>query len=211
MIDLKKISDSLSMFKNKVSLHDSFKKYNFIGGIDYFQVNNNFVVCFVILDRKMKLVDKAFFSGKIKGKITKINVKYYIGQFASDAYRILDKEPDIVLVRGQGILEKNNIGLASYIGVLINRPTIGISKAHEGKEESGKIYLDKEIKGIAVLTKEKARKLYISPGHMISLGTSLKIIKESIHPPHKLPEPIHIARKLAKKQGTKLFIKKSEK
>ena len=56
-----------------------------------------------------------------------------------------------------------------------------------------------EIRGEEILTKEFSRPIYVSPGHKISLETSLKVVRETIKPPHKLPEPIHIAKKISRK------------
>ena len=36
--------------------------------------------------------------------------------------------PDVILLDGNGILHVNGCGLASHLGVLLNVPTIGVSK-----------------------------------------------------------------------------------
>ena len=43
--------------------------------------------------------------------------------------RKLVRQPDIFLVDGHGIAHPCNFGLASHIGVIVGKPTIGVSKA----------------------------------------------------------------------------------
>lgn len=67
-----------------------------------------------------------------------------------------------------------------------------------GAVEQGKIYVESELRGFEVKTKEHATPLYISPGHLVGVGTALKIVRDCIRPPHKLPEPLHLAHRCAK-------------
>lgn len=83
----------------------------------------------------------------------------------------------------------------------MNKPTIGITKnLLLGRIESGKIMLDNDIVGFEIKTKEHANSLFVSPGHLVSLGSTLNIIPKTIQFPHKMPEPIHLAHKIAKKK-----------
>jgi len=61
------------------------------------------------------------------------------------------------------------------------------------------IYVEKEARGYELITREHARPIYLSPGNKISLKTSLEVIKKCIRPPHKLPEPLHLAHKYGNK------------
>ena len=118
-----------------------------------------------------------------------------------EAFSKLENSPDIILVDGHGITHPRRMGLATHFGLVISRPTIGVAQTLiAGNVEQGKIFIDKELCGFEVKTKEHARSLYISPGHMVSLGTSLKTVQECLRPPHKLPEPLHLAHKAARRE-----------
>ena len=119
-----------------------------------------------------------------------------------EAFNKLDLEPELLLIEGSGILHPRKLGIASHLGLALNIPTIGITqKLPIGNVEQGKVYLNRDFLGFEVKTKEHALPIYISPGNKIFLGTTLKIIKQTIVYPHKLPEPLHLASKLVRKKA----------
>ena len=87
--------------------------------------------------------------------------------------------------------------MASQVGILLDTATIGVAKSLSlGEVKDKTIYVEKEARGYELVTREHARPIYISPGHKISLKTSLEVVKKCIRFPHKLPEPLHLAQKL---------------
>lgn len=116
------------------------------------------------------------------------------------AFNQLEEEPDLLLVKGEGVLHPRRLGIASHLGVELNIPTIGVQdKITFGDLQDGKVLLNGEISGFEIKTKDFSNPLFVSPGHNISLDTVLKIIPKMIVHPHKLPEPLHIAHKLGRK------------
>ncbi len=117
-----------------------------------------------------------------------------------EAFNQLDEEPDLLIIKGLGINHPRRLGMASHIGLSLNIPTIGVTEKNiSGSIEDNKITTKDEITGFQLITKEHAKPIFVSPGYKVSLGTSLQLIKQTIKPPHKLPEPLHLARKHAKK------------
>lgn len=79
----------------------------------------------------------------------------------------------LLLIDGNGILHPRKIGLASFSGVLLSLPTIGVAKSLLlGKAENGWIKYSGEKLGFML-----NKKTIISPGHRISLESSVKEIK----------------------------------
>ncbi len=118
-----------------------------------------------------------------------------------EAFNKLEQEPDVLLVKGHGIAHPRRVGIASHLGIVLNVPTIGVAESLLcGTPEKGRIIFSNEIVGFEVLTKEHAKQIYVSPGHLITLGSALRIIKECIRLPHKLPEPLHLAHKIGRKR-----------
>ena len=106
----------------------------------------------------------------------------------------------MLLVDGHGIAHPRKIGLASHVGLLLDIPTIGIAKCLLcGKIEEDKIVLGEKNIGFKFIGKEQASPLFVSPGHKVSMKTSLEVVKNCMRMPHKLPEPLHLAHKNANK------------
>jgi deoxyribonuclease V len=114
---------------------------------------------------------------------------------------------DMVLVDGSGILHPRHVGIASHLGVLLNLPTIGVTKSklygevsiHDMKAGEVRSILDPENGkkiGAAIKTTERAAPIYVSVGHGITLEQATDLVLHlSIR---KLPEPIHRAHQASK-------------
>ncbi|MBS3165540.1 endonuclease V [Candidatus Woesearchaeota archaeon] len=185
----------------KIVLRDDFDSIKTIGGVDCMAVGDKLLACIVICE---------FPSFKIleyKTYLLHNPLPYMPGYEAYrempaiiDAYNQLEQEPDVLLVSGSGIVHPRKIGLASHVGLALNKSTIGITeKLPFGKVEQGKIIVYNEISGFEIKTREHSNPIYVSPGHLISLGSVLNLISKTIQYPHKLPEPLHLARKMMRK------------
>lgn len=190
----------------KISLNDGFSKIKSVGGVECIQIGNKLLASVVVCE---------FPSLKFKEKKTYLldnPLPYRPGFLAYrempaiiEAYNQLEEEPDVLLVKGPGVLHPLKFGIASHLGLVLNKSTIGIQdKLFVGKVEKGKILVDNEILGFEITTKNFSNPLYISPGHLISLGSVLNLIPKIIIFPHKMPEPLHLAHKIARKKITKL-------
>ena len=97
------------------------------------------------------------------------------------AFSQLQTEPDLVIVDGQGIAHPRRFGLASHLGLVLDKPTIGCAKSRlwgryeePDLEQGAYTYLtDKdEVIGAAVRTRTDVRVVYVSIGHRISLDSA---------------------------------------
>jgi deoxyribonuclease V len=89
--------------------------------------------------------------------------------------KLLKNTYELLLIDGHGVLHPRKCGLACYIGVTLNKPTIGIAKSRLcGKVRSDRfVELHDEILGYAI-----SKKLYISVGHRLTLKTAIAWVKE---------------------------------
>ncbi len=121
------------------------------------------------------------------------------GPIAMEAYYELEYTPDVILVKGHGVAHPSHCGLASYIGVETQKPTIGVALKPVTEVHGEQLLLDGETLGIIVTTRQHANPLSVSPGNLITISECKTLVGQLTHYPHKLPEPLHIAQKIAKK------------
>ena len=186
----------------KIELRDNFSKIKTIAGVDSVFYENKLLACVVVCEYpSMKLIEKQTY-------ILNDPLPYRPGFLAYrempamiEAINQLENDPDLILVNGSGIAHPRKIGIASHLGLSLNKSTIGITeKLLFGRVENSKIIAFNEIVGFEVKTREHSRPIYVSPGNQVTLGSTINIIKEAINYPHKMPEPLHLAHKIAKKK-----------
>ena len=113
----------------------------------------------------------------------------------------LEVEPDLILVDGQGIAHPRRLGLASHLGLLWDKPTIGCAKSRLCGEHQpvpvdagahAKIADRGEVIGAAVRTKRNVKPVYVSIGHKIELGAAIQWVLRCCRG-RRLPEPTRLA------------------
>jgi len=121
------------------------------------------------------------------------------------ALRRLRQRPDVILVDGQGIAHPRGLGLASHVGLLVQRPTIGCAKSRlwghfeELGEEKGSVcplLADGVELGWVLRSRRRCRPLFISPGHLITVAESLEVVKTCLGA-YRLPLPLRAAHLLS--------------
>ena len=198
LLELKREQVKLSY---RIRLEDSFQEIKTIGAAECQVLGTKLlatvVVCefpsFKIREQKTYLLDNP-----LPHKIG--FVAYREMPAIIEAFNQLEEEPDVLLVKGEGVLHPRRIGIAAHLGLELNIPTIGVQDTLTfGNLEDGKILVDNQILGFEIKTKEFSNPLFVSPGHNVSLGTVQEIIPKTIIFPHKMPEPLHLAHKLGRK------------
>jgi deoxyribonuclease V len=121
---------------------------------------------------------------------------------AYSAIKKLHSEPDVFMVDGQGFAHPYGLGFASHLGLILDKPTIGVAKSLlcgkvEQNIEDGwaPLMYKGEVIGAEVVTKQGTKPVYVSVGHRVSLKRAAEIVLECTGK-YRLPEPIrraHIA------------------
>lgn len=129
------------------------------------------------------------------------------GKAIIDAIKKLKMSPDVILIDGQGIAHPEGIGISSHIGVVMNIPTVGCAKSRligdyeePGLSEGDWSYLFyRGMKVGAVLrTKRNVKPLFISPGHLMNIESSVEIVMRCVSG-YRIPEPLRMADRLSGK------------
>jgi deoxyribonuclease V len=123
----------------------------------------------------------------------------------------LRTQPDVYLVDGQGFAHPYRCGFASHLGLVINKPTIGVAKSRlfgkaedvESSKDVAFLKYNDEVVGATVTTKHGCKPIYVSVGHKVSLETSIKIAKHCTRD-NRIPEPILRAHEIATQEKRKI-------
>jgi deoxyribonuclease V len=101
-----------------------------------------------------------------------------------EAWSRLRVEPDAMMFDGQGIAHPRRFGIASHVGLFIEKSTFGCAKSVlVGKYEtpppekgSWTPLIDKgETVGAALRTKNNVQPIFVSPGHLIDLQSAIDL------------------------------------
>jgi deoxyribonuclease V len=122
------------------------------------------------------------------------------------AWAKLQNKPDLLMFDGQGIAHPRGVGIASHMGLWLERPTIGVAKsrlygrhAEVGSARGDRAdLLDKQgnIIGTVLRTRERTNPLYISPGHLMDVEAATEFVLACCRG-YRLPEPTRWAHKVA--------------
>lgn len=116
---------------------------------------------------------------------------------------------DVIFVDGNGLLHPRKAGLASHLGVELDHPTVGVAKkllcgeatrTNLAPGEMTEVRRDDELLGLTVQTYERANPIYVSIGNKVELKQAGNLALR--YSKYKLPEPLRLAHKLAKKEAT---------
>jgi deoxyribonuclease V len=124
------------------------------------------------------------------------------------AWEQLNVKPDLLMFDGQGIAHPRGIGIASQMGLWLERPSVGVAKsrlyghhASPGLKPGDRTELYDErqpdrIIGMVLRTRQDTNPLYISPGHLIDLPHCIEFVLNCCRQ-YRLPEPTRWAHKVA--------------
>lgn len=114
----------------------------------------------------------------------------------------LRHEPDLILLDGQGLAHPRGLGIASHVGLLLDKPTIGCAKSllfgkyrEPGSKRGMFSYLcddRRRVIGAVLRTRTGVRPVFVSVGHRIDLASAVRFVLDC-SPRYRLSEPIRQA------------------
>jgi len=186
--------------KDKVILKKIDRRINYIAGLDVsYAKGGNTVWAGVVVLGFPSLV-------KIEERWAQSKVSFpYIPGLLSfreipallDVLTNIEAEPDLIFCDGQGIAHPRGLGIASHLGVLLRKPTIGCAKSRlvgefdpVGEDRGEYVYLryQNRIIGAVVRTRSRVKPVFISPGYGVMLKDYIRFVLETC-PTYRIPEP----------------------
>jgi deoxyribonuclease V len=198
-----KIIELQNEFSKKVITHDYLNNNNIsnVCGIDVSYKDLNAFCSAVIVDKNtLEIIE--IVNEKKTSSYPYIPGLFMLreGELLLKIVRLLKDLFDVLLIDGHGILHPRQCGLASYVGIMIDKPTIGVAKnlLCGSILESNYVEYNKTILGYTI-KKNNKKNIYVSVGHKISLETSIDIVKKLTKKSEFIPEPLRIADIYSKK------------
>lgn len=118
----------------------------------------------------------------------------------------LSAEPDVFMLDAQGYAHPRRFGLACHLGVLLEKPAVGVAKTrlvghHEepGREagEATDLVHRGELIGRVVRTRTGVKPVFVSAGHRATLEDAVALVLRTATR-YRLPMPTHLAHRLSK-------------
>jgi len=195
----------------KVILEPGPRKVDLIAGADFSYLREEKFVGAVIVVHEIP----SFKVVEVSEAIERLAVPYVPGflNFREGpaflkAFRKIKNRPDVTLVDGNGIAHPRKMGLASYVGVLLDISSIGCAKKpffsfRPPDEERGAYTFfentERERVGLCLRTRYGVKPVFVSPGHRMDIHSAGEWALYCSK--FRIPEPLRTAHHLA----TKLF------
>jgi len=127
------------------------------------------------------------------------------GPAISAAVGHLEIEPDLFIFDGQGLAHPRRMGIASHMGVILDKPSIGCAKSLLCGEHGqvgpslgdySELYDHGDLIGAVLRTREGVKPVYVSIGHKVDLPTAIQYTLRC-GGGYRLPEPTRWAHRVA--------------
>lgn len=129
------------------------------------------------------------------------------GPAVIEAVEKLGVKPGVIIFDGQGIAHPRGVGLASFVGVLLDIPSVGSAKSRlvgsftePGLKKGSWTPLEYggRVVGGVLRTRDSTKPVFVSPGHKIDLEGAIEIVLNCTGR-YRVTEPVREADRLTKK------------
>lgn len=195
----------------KVVLEDGFKSIERVCGFDLAYEGSKAICAFAVVDSEgLDVLEKGTIVQETEFPYIPSYLTYREFPAIRDAFKEVKSNVDVLLVDGHGFLHPRRAGIACHVGVKLKKPTIGVAKnlllGSVEKEPSGpgdfrRVMEMGDMLGYALRSSTSKRLIYVSPGHLVSLESSVQITRTLCK--DRIPEPLKVAHRVAssRKQG----------
>jgi deoxyribonuclease V len=192
------------------------EKIDYVAGVDVAYMGDTSVAAVAVLD--------ASTLSQVEVQVAHLKTRFpYVPTLLSfreipPAYSAIKKlhgKPDVFMVDGQGFAHPYGLGFASHLGLILDKPTIGVAKSllcgeveKDGEEGWAPIKYKGEVIGAEVVTKQGTKPVYVSVGHRVSLKRAIEVVLECTGK-YKLPEPTRRAHIAAGEEKRKIQFRRT--
>jgi len=209
-MDLKRLAHCQLELSRQLKLSWSKNPVKLVAGADFsYDLTQKKITACIAVFRfpELEMIDKAWAVNEVRFPYISSYLAFREAPAFFDAFRKLRASPDVTLVDGNGIAHPRKMGLASFVGVILDICTIGCAKRPvfpfllPDKKRGNFTFLfndKKEKVGVCLRTRTGIKPIFVSPGHRIDFSQSIQLVLKCAQ--YRIPEPLRQAHILAKKR-----------
>ncbi len=208
-MNLKKAAEAQRRLSARLNLRWDGREVNLVAGTDFgYGYKENKIGASIVVFKvpELEIVEISEAVREIKFPYLPGFLAYREGPVFLDAFRKIRTKPDVTLVDGNGIAHPRKMGLASFVGVILDICTIGCAKTPffpfvlpPEQKGSYTFFMDerKDKAGICLRTRSGVKPIFVSPGHKIDFMSAMKLVLSLSK--FRIPEPLREAHRRASK------------
>jgi deoxyribonuclease V len=186
-----------------VVLEDGFEEVRSVCGFDLAYDGGVALGAFAVVDAEdLEVVERGTITMEIDFPYIPGYLTYREFPAIRAAWKMVSSDVNVLLIDGHGYAHPRRAGIACHVGVKLGMPTIGVAKSLLVGEvetppragESGRVMDDDEMIGHALMSSTSKRPIYVSPGHLVSFESSVRVVKSLSRT--RIPEPLRHAHSL---------------
>lgn len=194
--------------RGKIVLHDDFTSVETVAGVDVGlnrSANTGRAAITVLRLADLEVQETAVAEKQLSFPYVPGLLSFREIPVILEAFSKLKHAPDLLLCDGQGIAHPRRFGIACHLGILVDIPAIGVAKTRligshgavpDNKGGWTELLDQDEVIGAVLRSRRRVKPLFISPGHRISLVSSIYYVMQCITR-YRLPETTRTAHKLS--------------
>ena len=155
---------------------------------------------------ELELVSQAHHIAPVPARYEPGLLAFSIAPALAGALEQLAGEADLLLCWGHGRAHPRRLGLATHLGMLFDRPSIGVAirllwgQCDEPGMQRGArepIHIEDEVVGCALRTRDEVKPLLVSPGYRMDIESAAQIVMSCCREV-RIPGPLRYARSAAR-------------
>jgi len=210
-ISYKKASQLQKDLSKLILLKNNLCKFDIIAGADVsYDKQSDLIFAGVVvfhMDKTLEIIEEVAAVGKSKFPYIPGLLSFREAPVLLKSFKKMKNNPDAILFDGQGIAHPRYFGLASHLGLILDKPSIGCAKSRligsyaEPENIAGAyselIYKEKTV-GAVLRTKINTKPVFVSPGHKMNIACAIDIVLKTCRG-YRIPEPTRRAHLLVNK------------
>ena len=183
-----------------------------VGGLDVSVRGDRVAAAVVVLDAAtLEVVDQAVWEGPVAFPYVPGLLSFREIPALLPALERLEALPDVLMLDAHGRAHPRRFGLACHLGVLLDRPALGVAKSlyvgnyadlGEEKGDTAPLVYKSETVGMAVRTRARVLPVFVSVGYGCTLADAVALALATTGR-FKLPEPTRLAHRLSYDTGAR--------